>query len=223
MGHDPGTVLPLAGPNGQAKGPAQGHGDAGPLVNRRGLLGLGHCCCGHCRRLDAKTGKELSSFETPRLGKAAQPCWMRVFVKDDLLFGTIEGPLIEKGHPRPGARQIAKCMWVGGLSRTQEATHLFAMDRRSGKVKWTYEARALIVPNSVAFGNGRLFLIDRPILKPGEDRGRHPTARLVALEAATGKVLWTHDQNVFGSMLAVSEKHDVVLMGSDVKERGTLF
>jgi len=180
-----------------------------------------------CRRLDAITGKELASFTTPRLGRAGEPCWMQAFVKDDLLFGTLASEPVEKGWPRPGAKQIDECMWVSGLTTTEEATHLFAMDRRSGQLRWSYAARASIIPNSVAIGGGRVYLIDRPIVDPRKlRRGRasvQPPSRLLALDAADGRVLWTHGEDVFGSMLAVSEPYDVVLMGSDVKERGTLF
>jgi len=151
---------------------------------------------------------------------------MQVFVKGDLLFGTLASEPIEKGWPRPDAKQIAECMWVSGLTITEEATHLFAMDRHTGKLRWSFAASASIIPNSVAIGGGRVYLIDRPILKPTDlRRGREtsPPGRLLALDAESGRLLWTREENVFGSMLAVSEPHDVVLMGSDVKERGTLF
>jgi len=179
-----------------------------------------------CRRLDGTTGRELASFDTPKLAQSDKPCWMQVFVDDGLLFGTLASEPMEKGWPRPGAKEIAECMWVSGLTTTEEATHLFAMDRRSGELRWSFAAGASIIPNSVAIGGGRVYLIDRPIVSPAElRRGRNasPPSRLVALDAANGRVLWTREENVFGSMLAVSEPHDVVLMGSDVKERGTLF
>ncbi|MHC4398872.1 MAG: outer membrane protein assembly factor BamB family protein [Planctomycetota bacterium] len=180
-----------------------------------------------CRRLDAETGEELASFDAPKPAGVESPCWMQVFAKGDLLFGTLESELVEKGWARPGARQIEKCMWVAGLTTTQEATHLFAMDRESGELKWIYQAKALVIPNSVAFGNGRVYLIDRPIERPSRrEATRQPQdlpGRLVALDAATGETAWTRQQGVFGSMLAVSEPYDVVLMGNDVKERGTLF
>ena len=180
-----------------------------------------------CRRLDGKTGAELGSFDTPEPAGVENPCWMQVFAKDDLLFGTLESGLVEKGWARPGTRQIDKCMWVTGLTSTQEATHLFAMDRESGELRWIYEARDLIIPNSIAVAGSRVYLIDRPILKPSRRQAHTPErvaqGRLVALDAATGETAWTYDKNVFGSMLAASEEHGVVLMGNDVKERGTLF
>ena len=179
-----------------------------------------------CRRLDGRSGRELASFDVPKPAGVENPCWMQVFTKGDLLFGTLESGLVEIGWPRPGTKQIDRCMWVSGLTETQEATHLFAMNRESGELKWTYEARDLIIPNSIAIADGRVYLIDRPIIQPSRrSEPREPAAegRLVALDAATGDMLWAYDKNVFGSMLAASEEHDVVLMGNDVKERGTLF
>jgi len=179
-----------------------------------------------CRRLDGVTGEELGSFETPQLGQQASR-WMQVFVHSDLLLGTLESETVEKGWPRPDAREIPKSMMVAGLTQTEEATHLFAMDRRSGALRWSYTAKDLIIPNSIAIGRGRVYLIDAPAVDPQSARRgvekRTPPGRLVALDSATGNVLWRRDDGIIGSMLAFSEEHDVVLMSSDVKERGTLF
>lgn len=68
--------------------------------------------------------------------------------------------------------------------------------------------------------------IDHQVIDPAAARRgneRPGAARLVALDASTGKVLWTSEDHIVGSMLAVSEPFDVMLMGSDVKERGPLF
>jgi outer membrane protein assembly factor BamB len=179
-----------------------------------------------CRRLDGLTGEDLAQFRTPKLGQREDSRWMQVFVYEDLLLGTLESTPFEKGFARPGQRQIDRCMWVSGTTVSQEATHLFAMDRRTGDLKWSYAARFSIIPNSIAVAGGRVYLIDRPVVDPAAARRGNETAgaaRLVALDARAGEVLWTSEDNITGSMLAVSEPFDVVLMGSDVKERGTLF
>jgi hypothetical protein len=179
-----------------------------------------------CRRLDGLTGKELAQFATPKLGQQDNSRWMQTFVDGDLLLGTLESPPIEKGFARPGEKQIDRCMWVSGTTVSEEATHLFAMDRRTGELKWSHRARASIIPNSIALAAGRVYLIDRPVVDPSaRRRGEEDTtvARLVALAAKTGEVLWSSQDNIVGSTVSVSEPFDVVLMGSDVKERGTLF
>lgn len=177
----------------------------------------------HCYRLDGKTGKKLETFDTPKLGKTGKPRWGQTFVKDKLLVGTVESGVMEKGWPRPGLKQIPKCMWVAGTNKVPEVTHVFGMDRESGRLLWTYAAKSLIIQNSIAVRCSRVCFIDRPVVKHSDKQAGAAKARLVALDTATGKVAWTHEENVFGSMLAISEKYGVVLMGSDVKERGTLW
>jgi outer membrane protein assembly factor BamB len=62
-------------------------------------------------------------------------------------------------------------------------------------------------------------LIDRPVAeidtpwaevrKPGSG---HPAGRLLCLDARSGKLLWENEKEIFGTLLALSEKHGVVLM-----------
>ena len=180
----------------------------------------------HCRRLDGRTGEELAQFGTSELGQRNGSRWMQVFAYRDLLLGTLESDPFEKGFARAGEKQIERCMWVCGTTVSEEATHLFAMDRQTGKLKWSYQAEASIIPNSITMARGRVYLIDRTVVDPGSARRGEKVpavARLVALDATSGEVLWVLEDNIVGSMLAASETFDVVLMGSDVKERGTLF
>jgi len=63
---------------------------------------------------------------------------------------------------------------------------------------------------------GKVFLIDRPIAlfdreKKPESK-EHPTGKLVALDARTGKTLWQNEDDIYGTMLAVSAKHQLILM-----------
>ncbi len=179
-----------------------------------------------CRRLDGRTGDQLAQFATPEFGRYGDSRWMQVFAYRDLLLGTLESVPFEKGFARTGEKQIERCMWVCGTTVSEEATHLFAMDRQTGNLKWSYTAEASIIPNSITMAGGRVYLIDRPVIDPVAARRGEETcapARLVALDARTGDILWTSEEDIVGSMLAASEAFDVVLMGSDVKERGTLF
>ncbi|HID22423.1 MAG TPA: hypothetical protein EYP14_08480, partial [Planctomycetaceae bacterium] len=80
--------------------------------------------------------------------------------------------------------------------------------------------------NAIAIGGGRGYLIDRPIapadritnprrggrpnppLKPGQ----HPSGTLLAFDAQTGKRLWQQTEDVFGTQLALSVPHRILLM-----------
>ncbi len=64
---------------------------------------------------------------------------------------------------------------------------LFALDRRTGALRWSYVPRpgAYICHASIAIGDGRVFLVEG-----GETDGEATTKHLVALDEATGAKLW---------------------------------
>jgi hypothetical protein len=103
-----------------------------------------------------------------------------------------------------------------------ESLLLFAMDAETGELKWQYQPEQSIRHNALAVGNGRVYLIDRPMAVGDRHRERqrgvpdpgdaHPAGTLVALDAEDGKVLWKSDDGVYGTVLAVSEEHDTLLM-----------
>lgn len=119
-----------------------------------------------------------------------------------------------------------------------ESRVLFAMDAATGKVKWSYTGQDSIRHNAIAIGRGRVYLIDRPIAemdgirfppakkspttqatagKQGENRPKppdHQLGRLIALDSETGRPLWRRDEDVYGTLLALSAKHDVLLMSN---------
>ncbi len=122
-----------------------------------------------------------------------------------------------------------------------ESRVLFALDGASGKLKWSYTAKDSIRHNAIAIGNGRVYLIDRPVAEmdgirfppverpqPKSEDGaepvesdtpkaprppKHELGRLICLDAETGKALWQADDNVFGTLLSLSARHDVLVMG----------
>ena len=100
-----------------------------------------------------------------------------------------------------------------------ESSVLFALDAVTGKVKWTYTPKYSIRHNAVAIGAGRVFLIDRPVAEmdrilPDKEKAKeHVAGELLALDAATGKVVWKSSENIYGTLLALGVKHDVLLMG----------
>ncbi|MEJ2702085.1 MAG: hypothetical protein P8Z79_06545, partial [Sedimentisphaerales bacterium] len=132
--------------------------------------------------------------------------------------------------------------WASKLDTREQFTEsvlFFAMNARSGAIKWTFEPEHSIRHNAITIGNARVYLIDRgPALgdesfdlaggraeakRRAAASGRseqeelrrlrvHPTGRLLALDVQTGKVLWASSDDIFGTMLAYSAKYDVLLM-----------
>ena len=108
-----------------------------------------------------------------------------------------------------------------------QSRSLFALDINTGETLWVYEARASVRHNAIAISHGRVFLVDRskeiidlPAPSAEEVPTRLPaqpprTSSLLCLDATTGKVLWEQGEDIYGTMLAVSATHRVLLMTVD--------
>ena len=93
---------------------------------------------------------------------------------------------------------------------------LVAMDRHTGKVRWTFAAEHSFRHNAIAIGGGRVFAIDRlpaPILDRMQRRGKEFSGqfRILALDAKTGRRIWSTAENVFGTWLGYSQEHDILV------------
>src|SRR5262249_50035404 len=94
--------------------------------------------------------------------------------------------------------------------------YLVVLHRVNGQVLWKTTARSGFRHNAVCVGNGRLFAVDRPSadhLARLRRHGEGPSARsrLVAFDLATGRELWSSEQEVFGTWLSYSARHDVLI------------
>jgi outer membrane protein assembly factor BamB len=158
-----------------------------------------------CLRLDAATGTLLTEYQTP----GATGPWGYIAWSDGLLLGSTANPehvvtfrYLDRGGDMP--RLLT------------ESRDLFAIDTESGDTLWTYTAQDSIRHNAVAVAGGKVLLIDRPLalfdrVKKPESR-EHPPGRLVALDARTGRQLWRNDEHIYGTLLAASTAHNVLLM-----------
>jgi outer membrane protein assembly factor BamB len=102
---------------------------------------------------------------------------------------------------------------------------LIAMNRHTGKVLWTFEAKYALRHNAIVISEDKVFCIDRLPAEATERlkrRGRPAPsdARLVALDAASGKEAWSTTEDVFGTWLGYSAEHDVLVQaGSKSRDR----
>ncbi len=172
-------------------------------------------------RIDEATGKALARFPTPAAPGAKPGTWGFIATDDGVLFGSV-------------ANDDHLTMWAWHSADMQdmpsESSELFALDAVTGEHLWTYKAAHSIRHNTIVIGGGRVYLIDRPVaqddllarqtrrldnphrlLLAGESAG-HAYGVLVALDARTGEVLWKAGDEVFGTMLALSLEHDVLVM-----------
>jgi len=102
---------------------------------------------------------------------------------------------------------------------------LVVFDRKSGRLLWQRDAEFSFRHNCVIAADGKVFCIDG--LSPSKiqllkRRGINASgkAKLLALDAKTGKVVWSTTENVFGTFLNYSKLHDVLLQaGSAYRDR----
>eukprot|EP00913_Durusdinium_trenchii_P008945 g8411.t1 len=173
---------------------------------------------GHCYRLDAATGKVLGKFPTPKTKDGKPGRWGYIACTDGILFGTVVNEEHIVRHAWRRADKQMKHLFT-------ESKFLFALDAKSGKLLWRYDAEESIRNNAIAIGDGRVFLIDRALAKDdllsrapvrrgkkGPKKEGHPTGKLIVLEAKTGKQKWKNTKDIFGTMLSFSEKFDMLLM-----------
>jgi outer membrane protein assembly factor BamB/ubiquinone/menaquinone biosynthesis C-methylase UbiE len=162
-----------------------------------------------CLRLDPATGAKLGEFAATSGPEGKEIPWGYIACEDGILFGT----LANTGH-------IVKYPY--GASKMNElfteSVALFALDAKSGKLLWKHSAKESIRHNAIAIGNGKVFLIDRPLaskdlLAGGDKTKEHPKGEMLALDAKSGAELWRNSENIYGTMLAYSKQHDTLLMG----------
>jgi len=178
-----------------------------------------------CFRLDAATGKELGRFEVPHHADGTPGLWGYIACVDGILYGSIVNEKHIVRHTGHRADDSMRQLFT-------ESTALFAMDAKTGKLLWRYDANESIRHNAIAIGDGRVFLIDRALalgdlLSRATDRRRarrgkssdlveasipHRGGELVSLDAKTGKVLLTADDDIFGTMLIFSQEYDILIL-----------
>ncbi len=167
----------------------------------------------HCVRIDAATGKKLMEFNAPKVGKdpAMPDVWAHIACENGILFGSVANTGFVVGF-RYGESDME--------TQFTQSKLLFAMDAGNGKTKWQFKAKHAIKHNTIAIGSGKVYFIDRPTSEKDEmDKRRgakstlaHDTGTLYCLDAESGKVIWKSDENIWGTVLALSTDHDALVM-----------
>ncbi len=166
-----------------------------------------------CLRIDPATGKLLAELPAPKQPDGKPGTWGVIACMGDTLFGTLANT----------AHLVTYRFGRGDMStQFTESLLLLAMDAKTGKLGWQFQPEHSIRHNAIAIGGGRVYLIDRPMALGDRHRETkrgvpdpgdvHPAGTLVALDAADGEVLWTTDDDIFGTVLALSEECKTLVM-----------
>ncbi len=162
-----------------------------------------------CLRIDAQTGKLVARFKAPT-AKGGKTVWGHLAYENGILFGSLSNPEhVVTYRYRPG----------GDMNdQLTESKTLFALDAKSGELKWRYDAKHSLRHNGISIGDGWVILIDRALAgfdvrKDGKaSEKEHPTGELVALDAESGKEVWRKKEDIFGTLSAISVDHGAVMM-----------
>ncbi|MFB3891359.1 MAG: PQQ-binding-like beta-propeller repeat protein [Phycisphaerae bacterium] len=178
-------------------------------------------CRDNCLQLDPATGKTLKTFELPAVTGAKKPYWGYVAVWKDLLIATAV-PIDVGVSYDESAQGLVDGDMTTNAPYAAFSKHLVVMDRHTGKVHWTRTADHAFRHYAIAVGGGKVFCIDNWTAQKLDYFRRHgqpvpaTDAKLLALDAATGKVAWQTDKGVFGTWLAYREDTDMLLEATAV-------
>jgi len=172
-----------------------------------------------CLRLYLKTGTLVREYTV----LDPNGVWGFVAWREGILYGTVADRTYV-------VRQLFRN--VSNMEDLLTQSHrLFALDAATGQTLWVHEARESIRHNALAIGAGRVYLIDKAkdiVDLPDPERDKHAAlprvrepadGRLLCLDARTGETLWAQDRDIYGTTLAVSAKHDVLLMSYQYSQR----
>ena len=135
-----------------------------------------------CLRLDAATGQTVQTY---------QPPLAQLGLQDDAAQSLVWSYLAVGGN-----------RVLGSMGSEREGRHLFLLSKE-GKSRWTYTAGSAVGNNVISMGDARVYLIERTSpdqIARAKKRGEKIPAswRLVALDAATGKVAWQTGEGIAG-------------------------
>ncbi len=178
-------------------------------------------------RLDLDTGERLDKFNLPgredlprdvaseameridrsygaRISIEKRERWGHILIWEDYLVVGAYPHFYDDG--RPGQSNY----------NATSSEFLVVMARYSGEIKWAHQARYGFRHNAIAVDGGRLFVIDHlsaEVQSMLERRGVEPelSPEIRAFEIESGELLWSYDENVFGTWLGYSLEHDLLL------------
>jgi outer membrane protein assembly factor BamB len=174
---------------------------------------------GRCLRIDMKTGKLVREYAMPNKNGV----WGFVACADGTLFGTSADRTHIVRQPFRNVSDMADML--------TQSRNLFALDMETGKTNWIHQARDSIRHNAITVCDGRVYLIDKPKNvadlpvksedkdKPNPVAEQPAAARLVCLDVDTGDILWERSADIYGTTLAASSKHNVLLMSYQYSQR----
>ena len=183
-----------------------------------------------CLAIGAESGKTLRTFEVEKPNSESVRRWGYLAYQGDVLVGS-------STKDEPAARTLSADSWrhsYNDRNRLALSDDVFGFDRRGGERLWRYApADAVIINSSIALEGANIYFVEatRPKDKDRDaSRLRLSTlageaARLVVLDAKTGKKRWSVDIDLrrFQHALFLSVSRGVVLLSGSKNVGATVY
>ena len=165
-----------------------------------------------CHVLNAATGESIRTLSLPVRNGEPPKDWGYIGVFEDYLIGGSDF-VRHSGLFDPNDKDARKQFSFLDKSASKQ---LVVMNRHTGQVLWTIDARHGFIHNAIVAGNDKIFCLDGipPYIRKiaGERRiDLGPRYRLLALDVGSGEIIWQNSDDVFGSWLGYSEQFDILL------------
>ncbi len=167
--------------------------------------------------LDPATGITTKEFS---LDGQDKPNWGTILVWKDMLLATaspihVRLPIRTKNKETAPKTDNLPAMTINA-EYASSSKMLVAMNRHTGKILWKREAEQSFRHNTIVIGAGKIFCIDgmsdaKQAFLKRRGIGFEKETTLYALDVRTGQVQWNTNKGVFGTWLAYSGEHDVLL------------
>ena len=173
--------------------------------------------------INAATGETVREITLDTDAGSPKPTWGYLAAEGDLLIATSSPVTVDDAKESIATDRVAELLATAQYSSTSR--QLVVMNRRSGKILWTRTAEYSFRHNAIAAAGDLVFCIDSMSdvqLQTLQRRGLKPPTkpRLLALDATSGEVVWSTNDDVFGTFLNYSREHDVLLQaGSAYRDR----
>ncbi|MCP4641606.1 MAG: PQQ-binding-like beta-propeller repeat protein, partial [bacterium] len=174
---------------------------------------------GRCDVLDPVSGEIKGSLRLPSRDPGADspayPAWGYIGVYEDLLVAGADFVKFSDIVPPPDEGKGA--IWEN--YDTSASRKLVVMDRHTGEPAWQIDAECGFLHNGIALAADTLFCLDKAPPNLEDQLARRgkatpDTYRLRAYDIRTGDVRWEKAEDVFGSFLAYSKEHDILVQST---------
>ena len=164
-------------------------------------------------KLDAATGEMQLEIEAP--AENGHPVWGAILTWEDFLIVTLN-PVDVPDEKTASVASFGEA--IVPTTYSSASRRLLVLDRHTGQILWQRDAELNFRHNGIVAAAGKLFCIDG--LSPKKlaslsRRGIKPeqNSRLLALDIATGKEVWSISEDVSATFLNYSIEHDVLVAG----------